>query len=95
MQVYKRKEYTQVYNVIILLQEYFPYYHEGRQCMYVVYGIKTASRFALREGRYVRGHQDSAGTYPPCLSTLAKLDSISATTLARQFLPVLTTLLRS
>jgi hypothetical protein len=24
MQVYKRKEYNQVYNVIILLQEYFP-----------------------------------------------------------------------
>jgi hypothetical protein len=28
-------------------------------------------------------------------TTLAKLDSITATTLARQFLPVLTTLLRS
>ena len=35
MQVYKRKEYTQVYNVIILLQEYFPIImKEGNVCMW-------------------------------------------------------------
>jgi hypothetical protein len=34
MQVYKRKEYTQVYNVIILLQEYFPLLSR-RKAMYV------------------------------------------------------------
>ena len=51
--------------------------------------VENASAHTSRKAPGQRWH------LPALPTTLAKLVSISATTLARQFLPVLTTLLRS